>query len=96
MTSRIGRGKKKRMKDNVKSKLIDVALAGDDLGLSYDRHGRWIIYNNSAQFDRVIFKWTGQNNRKLNMHPLPLKDALELVDTHWENRLVKSTEDVWR
>jgi hypothetical protein len=81
------------MKDNVKLKIIDTALAGDDIGVAYDRHGKWVIYNASSRFDRVIFKWEGKRDDRpmesMAIKPVPLKTALEMVDANWDFRLAK-------
>jgi hypothetical protein len=87
------------MKDNIKCKLIDVALAGENIGLSYDRHTHWVLYNASTAYDRVIFRWHGERSQTLDMfqsHPVPLKTALELVDAHWKDRLVQYSAEVYR
>lgn len=88
------------MKDNIKCKLIDVALAGENISLSYDRHGKWVIYNSSATYDRVIFRWEGKRDDRpmesLTVSPIPLKDALDMVDANWHCRLVQYSAEVYR
>jgi hypothetical protein len=81
------------MKDNIKLKLIDAILAGHDIHLSYDRHGYMVIYNSTAQYDRVIFSWSSWKSRSLqSTHKLTLKEALDFVDAHWDCRRLAREE----
>jgi hypothetical protein len=83
------KAKKKRMKDLIKSRIIDVALAGGYLryvhGSEYsaiyghtsdlaDQPQLFRFYRNEAVYDTPI------------INPLSLQQALELVERHWNNR----------
>lgn len=101
MVSRIGRGKKKKMKDKIKAELIDQMLLGKDVQAGIIKYvdpvispitrdatyknHEWALYTIPY---KEIFRWIETPSTMRTMLPtiITLREALELVDRNWNKR----------
>jgi hypothetical protein len=96
MTARIGRGKKKRMKDAVKCKVIDVMMLGGDVEIAYNYVWQcWSLTHYLPNYSH-LFSWRYNSAPSNTYKALTLKDALAIIDQHWNDRIIADAySDEW-
>ena len=73
------------MKNRVKCNLMDEILMGNDIRVVLISDYSCALYIDGTVPHRELFRWKGSAPFVTN--PVTLKDALGLIDMHWENRV---------
>jgi len=77
------------MKDKIKCKIIDEALAGNNLYV-LRRYGHWALGASVGELEgaKELFHWKETYNHNRPNAPT-LKEALDLVDAFWDSRIAE-------
>lgn len=79
------------MKDRIKCRLMDEILKGNNIYIAETvlSEKSFLLYANNDQHTEPcddLFMWKGYA-MPLVSQPVTLKDALAIVDTHWDSRI---------
>lgn len=85
------------MKNRVKCRLMDEILHGKEIFITvsgdYSKfpEQRWILYGGEPY--RELFVWNHTGPIAVTTNPVTLKDALTVVETHWQDRVKERLDD---
>lgn len=77
------------MKDKVKCSVIDAMMLGHEVGIRYSTYfDCWSLVTTENAERNTVFQFRYEEMPLTVVGPITLKHALELIDRHWEDRLL--------